>query len=124
MSVAEDDDADLEYLFLQVGVGALTVSDRQNCGNLLAGVAPFAVERGLIEAADGRATLRIRMVNTGSIATATFTVAGGVPVYSGGTSIMAAGRGSHRPTCIRALAMVRRDRAQGSHDNHRIFPQA
>ncbi len=87
VSVAEDDDADLEYLFLQVGVDAPTVSDRQNCGNLFAGVAPFTVERGLIEAADGRATLRIRMVNTDSIATATFTVAGGVPVYSGGTSI-------------------------------------
>jgi len=87
VSVAEGDDADLDYLFLQVGVDAPTVSDRQNCGNLLAGVAPFAVERGLVEVADGRATLRIRMVNTGSIATATFTVAGGVPVYGGATSI-------------------------------------
>ena len=87
VSVAEDDDADLEYLFLQVGVDAPTVSDRQNCGNLLAGVAPFALERGLVEVVDGRATLRIRMVNTDSIATATFTVAGGVPVYGGTTSI-------------------------------------
>src|SRR5487761_696631 len=40
-------DADVDYLFLQVGVDAATVSDRQNCGNLLAGVAPFALERGL-----------------------------------------------------------------------------
>ena len=40
-------DADVDYLFLQVGVDQATVSDRQNCGNLLAGVGPFAVERGL-----------------------------------------------------------------------------
>ena len=38
-------DADVDYLFLQVGVDQATVSDRQNCGNLLAGVGPFAVER-------------------------------------------------------------------------------
>jgi 2-methylaconitate cis-trans-isomerase PrpF len=39
--------ADVDYLFLQVAVDQATVSDRQNCGNLLAGVGPFAVERGL-----------------------------------------------------------------------------
>jgi len=87
VSVAQDDEADLEYLFLQVGVDAATVSDRQNCGNLLAGVAPFAVERDLVDVADGRSTLRIRMINTNSIATATFTVADGAPVYDGATSI-------------------------------------
>src|SRR6266705_2603672 len=31
-------DADVDYLFLQVGVDQPTVSDRQNCGNLLPGV--------------------------------------------------------------------------------------
>jgi 4-oxalomesaconate tautomerase len=60
---------DVDYLFLQLGVEEATVSDRQNCGNLLAGVGPFAVERGLVPA--GR-PVRIRMVNSESIATATF----------------------------------------------------
>jgi 4-oxalomesaconate tautomerase len=60
--------ADVDYLFLQVGVDAPTVSDKQNCGNILAGIGPFAVERGLVPA--GR-PVRIRMVNTGEIATAT-----------------------------------------------------
>lgn len=87
VSVAEDPDTDVDYLFLQVGVDAPTVSDRQNCGNLLAGVAPFAVERGLIEVPDGRPTVRIRMLNTNKMATATFTVEGGRPVYSGEASI-------------------------------------
>jgi 4-oxalomesaconate tautomerase len=61
------DDADIDYLFLQVGVGEATVSDRQNCGNLLAGVAPFALERGLAD----RQPVRIHMVNSGGIAIAT-----------------------------------------------------
>jgi len=62
-----DAGADVDYLFLQVGVDTPTVSDRQTCGNLLAGVGPFAVERGLVP--PGR-PVRIRMVNTGEIATA------------------------------------------------------
>ncbi|MEE8376406.1 MAG: 4-oxalomesaconate tautomerase [Acidimicrobiia bacterium] len=82
-----DDDADVEYLFLQLGVGKATVSDRQNCGNLLAGVAPFAVERGVIEVEDGEAVVRILMLNTDSIATANFEVRDGQPVYDGDTEI-------------------------------------
>ncbi len=61
------DDADVDYLFLQVGVTEAVVSGRQNCGNLLAGVAPFAVERGLVR----DYPVRIRMVNSGEIAVAT-----------------------------------------------------
>src|ERR1044071_6559796 len=40
--------ADIDYLFLQLGVDEPAVSDQQNCGNILAGVGPFAVERGLV----------------------------------------------------------------------------
>lgn len=46
---ADRDDADIAYLFLQVSVEEALVSDRQNCGNLLAATAQFALERGLIE---------------------------------------------------------------------------
>src|SRR5439155_6698479 len=76
-------DADVDYLFLQVGVDQAAVSDRQNCGNLLAGVGPFAVERGLAAAAP----VRIHMVNSGSVATASFPGDGGVVVYDGDTAI-------------------------------------
>ena len=76
-------DADVDYLFLQVGVDQATVSGRQNCGNLLAGVGPFAVERGLAAASP----VRIHMVNSGSVATATFAGAGGVVGYDGDTAI-------------------------------------
>jgi 4-oxalomesaconate tautomerase len=78
---------DVDYLFLQLGVDAATVSDRQNCGNLLAGVGPFAVERGLIAAGAELTSVRIRMVNSGSVATATFPTPGGVVDYDGGTAI-------------------------------------
>ena len=81
--------ADVDYLFLQLGVDEPFVTDRQNCGNILAGVGPFAVERGLV-AADTKVvetTVRIRMVNTGSMATATFPVFDGRPVYAGETAI-------------------------------------
>ena len=46
-------DCDVDYLFAQVGVGERTVDTRPNCGNMLSGVAPFAIEQGLVPAADG-----------------------------------------------------------------------
>ena len=81
--------ADVDYLFLQTGVDEAFVTDKQNCGNILAGVGPFAVERGLvaIDPLATSATVRIRMVNTDSIATATFPVCDGVPLYTGDTAI-------------------------------------
>ena len=87
ISPSADDEADLDYLFLQLGVDEATVSDQQNCGNLLAGVGPFAVERGLIPAGPEQTTTRIRMVNSASLATARFPTPGRVPDYDGDTAI-------------------------------------
>ncbi|WP_428120404.1 4-oxalomesaconate tautomerase [Candidatus Poriferisodalis sp.] len=85
---ASDPDADVDYLFLQVGVDDDVVSDRQNCGNLLAGVGPFALERGLLpQPEDGEFSTRIRMLNTESIATARITVRNGAPMYEGAAAI-------------------------------------
>jgi len=81
------DDADIDYLFLQLGVEQATITDQQNCGNILAGVGPFAVERGLIEAGGESTTTRIRMVNSDSVVTATFATPDGTPSYSGTTAI-------------------------------------
>ena len=87
VSRADDPDADLDYLFLQLGVDEATVSDQQNCGNLLAGIGPFAVERGLMAAGPGETTVRIRMVNSGSLAVARFATPGGRVEYDGDTAI-------------------------------------
>ncbi len=87
ISPSSDDDADVDYLFLQVGVDRPTVSDRQNCGNILAAVGPFAIERGIVPAADEQTSVRIRMVNSGSIAVSTFPTPGGTPQYAGDARI-------------------------------------
>lgn len=93
VAAAEDDRADLDYLFLQLGVEDPLVSDRQNCGNLLAAVAPFAFERGILSPAaapagpGGGTTVRILMRNTNSVATATVALHDGRPVYRGSTAI-------------------------------------
>jgi 4-oxalomesaconate tautomerase len=87
VSASEHDDADVDYLFLQLGVDEATVTDQQNCGNILAAVGPFAVERGLVGADPESTTMRIRMVNSSSVVTATFATPGGIPEYSGETAI-------------------------------------
>ena len=87
ISKSTDADADVNYLFLQTGVDQAFVTDQQNCGNILAGVGPFAIERGLFQADGETATVRIRMVNTDSIATAVFPVREGEPLYSGDAEI-------------------------------------
>jgi 4-oxalomesaconate tautomerase len=83
---------DVDYLFLQVMVDQAIVTDKQNCGNILAGIGPFAVERGLVAARAGQTqgdqtSVRIRMVNTDGIVTATFPAPGGRPRYDGDTAI-------------------------------------
>jgi 4-oxalomesaconate tautomerase len=87
VSPSEDPNADVDYLFLQVSVDKAEVSDSQNCGNLLAGVGPFAVERGLVRADNDRSRVRIRMLNSDSIAIATFQTPGGDVQYAGDVAI-------------------------------------
>jgi 4-oxalomesaconate tautomerase len=87
ISSSTDSATDVDYLFLQVMVDRAVVTDRQNCGNILAGVGPFAVERGLVTAGDGETTVRVRVVNTDSIAVETFPTPGGRPEYRGATAI-------------------------------------
>src|SRR5258708_4007116 len=63
-------DADVDYLFLQVVVDEARVDTSQNCGNLLAGIGGFAIERGLVKAQGDVTRVRINMLNTQSIAVA------------------------------------------------------
>ncbi|BBC38419.1 uncharacterized protein SGFS_097130 [Streptomyces graminofaciens] len=87
VSASPDSEAHVDYLFLQVGVGQGEVTDRQNCGNLLAGVGPFAVERGLVAPGDPQTSVRIRMLNTGDLAVATFPTPGGRVAVTGDAEI-------------------------------------
>ncbi len=83
ISPSADPSVDVDYLFLQVMVDRAEVSDSQNCGNILAGVGPFAIEQNLVRANDGETSVRIRMVNTGGLAVARVQTPGGVVSYDG-----------------------------------------
>jgi 4-oxalomesaconate tautomerase len=80
-------DADVDYLFLQVAVDRAQVSDSQNCGNILAGVGPFALENGLVPVQGELSEVRIHMVNTGGVAIARVQTPGGVVEYAGDARI-------------------------------------
>lgn len=87
VSESERDDADVDYLFLQVFVDQAIVTDAQNCGNILAGIGPFAIERGLVKATGDETHVRIFMENTGQIAIATVATPSGQVSYQGDAKI-------------------------------------
>ena len=87
VSASQRSGVDVDYLFLQVLVDRPIVTDAQNCGNILAAVGPFAIERGLVEAADGETGVAIYMENTGQIAVATVQTPGGRVEYRGDARI-------------------------------------
>jgi len=80
-------EADVDYLFLQVFVDQAVVSDAQNCGNMLAAVGPFAIERGLVAATGEQTDVRIFMCNTGTLASASVQTPQGKVAYDGDARI-------------------------------------
>lgn len=78
---------DIEYLFAQVSVETATVDTTPNCGNMLAGVGPFAIESGLVAATDPATSLRILNVNTGKLVEAIIQTPGGQVTYDGDARI-------------------------------------
>jgi 4-oxalomesaconate tautomerase len=96
VSKSEREGIDVDYLFLQVFVDQAIVTDAQNCGNILAGIGPFAIERGLIPATGDETRVAIFMENTGQVAVATVQTPGGVVTYNGDAKIDGV-PGSHAP---------------------------
>lgn len=87
VSRSSQPDCDVDYLFAQVGVGQKSVDTRPNCGNMLSGVAPFAIEQGLVAADDGETTVRVFNVNTRSRIDVTVLTPGRRVTYAGETGI-------------------------------------
>lgn len=87
VSASSRDDADVDYLFAQVVVDEARVDYGQNCGNILAGIGPFAIERGLVPASGPATPVRIFMQNTGQIAVAQVPTPDGAVEYAGSTRI-------------------------------------
>lgn len=79
--------ADVDYLFLQVVVDRAEVSDAQNCGNILAGVGPWAIENGWVPITGPVTPVRIHMVNSGSLAVAYVQTPNGQVTYEGAARI-------------------------------------
>lgn len=90
---------DVDYLFLQVFVDQAIVTDSQNCGNILAGVGPFAIERGLVAATGDETKVAIFMENTGQVAVATVATPGGKVTYRGDARIDGV-PGTHAPVPV------------------------
>jgi len=65
VSKSEENGIDVNYHFAQVKIDEPIVDTKPSCGNMLIGVGPFAVERGLVQAQDGQTKVVIRDVNTG-----------------------------------------------------------
>ncbi len=80
-------DCDVDYLFAQVAVDQQLVDTRPNCGNLLSGVGPFAIETGLVPAQDGITHVRIYNINTDTIIEAHIQTPDRHVMYSGNTRI-------------------------------------
>src|SRR5262249_49160754 len=78
---------DIDYLFAQVGIEEPDVDITPNCGNMLAGIGPFAIEQGLIAARDPVTPVRIYMENSGNVAVAQIQTPGGRVEYAGDTKI-------------------------------------
>ncbi|MGY5956504.1 4-oxalomesaconate tautomerase [Kosakonia sp. BK9b] len=87
VSVSTRPDADVDYLFAQVDVHNARVDYGQNCGNILAAVAPFAIEKGLVAVQGPVTRVRIFMVNTGQIAEAQIATPDGAVEYEGDARI-------------------------------------
>jgi 4-oxalomesaconate tautomerase len=80
-------DADVEFLFAQVGIDKAMVDTTPNCGNILSGVGPFAIERGLIKASDPFTRVRVLTLNTGTLAELVIETPGGRVSYEGNARI-------------------------------------
>lgn len=78
---------DIDFVFAQVAVNEPLVDTSPNCGNILAGVAPFAIERGLVIAKDGETTVRVKTLNTGTVADLIVETPGGIVRYGGDARI-------------------------------------
>ncbi|NKB21579.1 MAG: 4-oxalomesaconate tautomerase [Alphaproteobacteria bacterium] len=78
---------DIDYLFAQVGTREAVVDFGPTCGNMLAGVGPFAIEAGMIAVTEDETKIRIRSANTDAIIEASIQTPNGNVLYEGSTAI-------------------------------------
>jgi 4-oxalomesaconate tautomerase len=87
VSKSKRPDCDIDFLFGQVSLDMAKVDITPNCGNILAGVGPFAIERGLVTPTNPVTSVRVHTINTGSIAQLRVQTPDGHVAYGGGARI-------------------------------------
>ena len=87
VSPSEREDCDVDYFFAQVAVDRPQVDYGPTCGNMLAGVGPYAIESGMVAAQDGETRVRIHQVNTGGLVEAVVRTPGKRVEYEGDAAI-------------------------------------
>lgn len=93
---------DVDYLFVQVFVDEAKTTTSQNCGNILAGVGPFAIEKGLVDAQEGETVVTVYMENTDSVAKQRIQTPNRKVQYEG-TAAIDGVPGTHAPIMIEFL---------------------
>ncbi|MCB1739182.1 MAG: 4-oxalomesaconate tautomerase [Gammaproteobacteria bacterium] len=105
VSPSSHPDADVDYFFAQVIIGKPIVDTSPTCGNLLSGIGPFAIERGMVKAQDGQTRVRINVVNIGGLVEAVVQTPGGKVEYEGDVRIDGV-PGSAAPITLNVLKCV------------------
>lgn len=82
LSRSQRSDADIDYTFAQVDIERDLVAYTGNCGNISAGVGPFAVDEGMVAVTEGMTRVRIYNTNTDAI------IIADVPVRNGKAKVL------------------------------------
>jgi len=92
-------DADVDYTFGQVRVNEARVDFRGNCGNISAGIGPFAIEEGFVSARGPVVKVRIHLTNSRALLIAEVPIMDGLcPVR--GDAVVAGVPGSGAPIIL------------------------
>jgi 4-oxalomesaconate tautomerase len=83
VSRSQSSDSDIDFLFAQVSIQDSLVDTTPNCGNILAGVGPFAIERGLVPVKSSETRVRVKTLNTGTRAELVISTPRGAVEYEG-----------------------------------------
>jgi 4-oxalomesaconate tautomerase len=78
---------DVDYLFAQVSIDSPIVDTLPPCGNMMAGVGPFAIEKGWVKATIPETRVRIFNINTSSFIEEIVQTPKGVVEYNGNAQI-------------------------------------
>ena len=105
---------DVDYFFAQVDIENPIVDTSPPCGNMMAGVGPFALERGMVQVADDETSVMIYNINTNTVIEAVVQTPGGRVEYDGDTAI------SGVPGAAAPLLMNLFDQAGGK--TGKLFP--